>query len=104
MAAHDDDPRRSDRPGDGSGDRPAERTGDRPVDPQAARHDSASRFADSVAHGVYGSATTAAGGTPLQPPFPDRDPLAPRSGWAIAAPLLLVLAAGAGYLGWRAIS
>lgn len=96
MAAHDDDPRRSDRPD--------ERSGGRPVDPQAARHDSASRFVDSTSHGVDGFLTSAIGGTDLSRPFPDRDPLAPRSGWATAAPLLLVLAAGAGYLGWRAIS
>lgn len=73
-------------------------------DRQAQRHDSASRFADSVGRGVDGFLTGAAGGTDLTRPFPDRDPLAPRSGWAIAAPLLVVLAAGAGYLGWRALS
>lgn len=48
----------------------------------------------------------AGGGTPLNAPIPDRDPLAARSGWAIATPLLLVLGAGIGIgiIVWRAFA
>jgi hypothetical protein len=73
-------------------------------DPQAERHDAVSRSVDAVSRGVDGFLTSAAGGTDLSRPFPDRDPLAPRSGWAVVAPLLVVLAGGAAYLGWRALS
>lgn len=87
----DDDARRSAQP-------------DPQPDPQPARHDSASRYVDAVSQGVDGFLTTAAGGTDLSRPFPDRPPLAPRSAWSVVAPLLLVVVAGAGYLGWRALS
>ena len=44
------------------------------------------------------------GGTDLRSPFPEQPDLTrPRSGWRIAAPLLLVLAAGVGVVVWGSL-
>ncbi|PWJ47127.1 hypothetical protein SAMN06264364_14124 [Quadrisphaera granulorum] len=75
-------------------------------DRQADLHDRASTYVDSIGRGAGGFGTVAGGGTPLNAPIPDRDPLAARSGWAIATPLLLVLGAGIGIgiIVWRAFA
>lgn len=51
-----------------------------------------------------GFAAGVLGGTDLRSPFPEQPDLTrPRSGWRIVAPLLLVLAAGAGVVVWGSL-